>query len=119
MLEGSFSVVKEMARVHRATIELGMDLGGWLSTQEFKVVLGFPPRGVLTLISCKSTRDPSFAQSVVFNVSSKGNTEEKKVAARTPESEKLAKGDGISGVWENTNQPKMKYIFLPHWTSRD
>ena len=32
------------------------------------------------------------------DVNSKGNTEEKKVAARTPGSEKLAKGDGISGV---------------------
>ena len=41
MVEGCFSVVKEMARVHRATIELGMDLGGWLSTQEVRVVLGY------------------------------------------------------------------------------
>ena len=56
MLEGSFSVVKEMARVHRATIELGIDLVMDLMSRTW-----LPPRGLLTLISCKITRDPSFA----------------------------------------------------------
>ena len=58
MLEGSFSVVKEMATVQRATIELWMDFKGWLSTQEVRVALGYRLVGFLRLFRA---RDPSFA----------------------------------------------------------
>ena len=53
MLEGSLSVVKEMARVQRATIELLMDLGGWLSTQEVRVALGYRLVGFLRLFRAR------------------------------------------------------------------
>ena len=53
MLEGSFSVVKEMARVQRATIELWMDLGGWLSTQEVRIALFYRLVGFLRLFCAR------------------------------------------------------------------
>ena len=53
MLEGSLSVVKEMARVQRATIELLMDLGGWLSTQEVRVALSYRLVGFLRLFRAR------------------------------------------------------------------
>ena len=53
MLEGSFSVVKEMARVQRATIELWMDLRGWLNTQEVRVALGYRLVGFLRLFRAR------------------------------------------------------------------
>ena len=53
MLEGSLSFVKEMARVQRATIELLMDLGGWLNTQEVRVALGYRLVGFLRLFRAR------------------------------------------------------------------
>ena len=58
MLEGSFSVVKEIVRVQRATIELWMDFEGWLNTQEVRVALGYRLVGFLRLFR---QRDHSFA----------------------------------------------------------
>ena len=58
MLEGSFFVVKEMARVQRATVGLWMDLGGWLSTQEVRVALGYRLLGFLRLFRARLQEIP-------------------------------------------------------------